>query len=173
MQALHVDELQEANTQLQRQLNKVTRESAHAVGELSQHLEEAESHVQQLLEAAQERDSAVLQLEKKARLFYEVVEHRSSIARILEVLEELSVSQEEDSPSEDSAGIEDKAVTATGTGVEEHEVDTGPQPTTLYCPYPTSPQGKNEHPQGDAGLRMLHGSNGQFDQVENSENNSD
>lgn len=93
MQALHVEELQKANTALQQQLQETTREEVGkkdaTIAELGQRLEESEKRVQQLLASAQERDMAVLKLEKKARLFYEVVEHQSSLARILEVLEEL------------------------------------------------------------------------------------
>lgn len=137
MQALHVEELQKANTQLQQQLSTVTQERAKEVGELSQRLEEAENHVQQLLEAAGERDAAVLKLEKKARLFYEVVEHRPAIARILEVLEELSIQgmengewqgkgKEEEGPtgegsSGNSAGKEGEGIIPTETGA----VDVG------------------------------------------------
>ena len=96
MQALHVEELQKANTQLSQQLGKITRQSALEISELTQRLENSEGRVHQLLEAAQERDTTVLQLEKKAQLFYKVVEHRSAISHILEVLEELSVPDEDD-----------------------------------------------------------------------------
>ena len=102
MQALHVEELQQANVHLQQQLKKATKasegslaEKGATVSELTQRLEESEKHVQQLLEAAQERDATIVKLEKKARLFYEVVEHRSSIARVLQVLDELSLPSEE------------------------------------------------------------------------------
>ncbi len=95
MQALHVEELQQANLQLQQQLKKANEgsleEKGVTVSELTQRLEESEKHVQKLLKAARERDATVLKLEKKARLFYEVVEHRSSIARVLQVLDELSL----------------------------------------------------------------------------------
>lgn len=108
MQALHVEELQKANLQLQRQLKKITKDNAEEIrgkdsfiSELTQSLKESEHHVQQLLEASHERDTAVLKLEKKARLFYEVVEHRQSIARILEVLNELSVEDEEEGSDKD------------------------------------------------------------------------
>lgn len=95
MQALHVEELQKVNAQLQQQLGKVTRQSALEISELTQRLENSEGRVQRLLGAAQERDATVLQLEKKARLFYEVVEHRTAISHILEVLEELSIPDED------------------------------------------------------------------------------
>ena len=104
MQAMNMEELQKTNLQLQKQLHQVSQKNAKelnekdsTITELKKQLEESEKRVQQLLESAQERDSTVLKLEKKARLFYEVIEHRSSIERILEVLNELSIPQEEES----------------------------------------------------------------------------
>lgn len=101
MQALHVEELQKANHQLQHQLKKVGQESGREIqkkeeeiAELTRRLDESEDHVQRLLASAQERDSTLLKLEKKARLFYEVVEHRPVLSRILEVLDELSVRED-------------------------------------------------------------------------------
>ena len=47
-----------------------------------------------MLEAAEERDATMVKLETKARLFYEAVEHRTALSRILEVMEELSVRTE-------------------------------------------------------------------------------
>ena len=112
MQAMHVEELQKANTHLQQQLNKAQQDGKRelaekdaTITELNHRLEEAQSQVQQLLDAAQERDSAMLKIEKKARLFYEVVEHRSTIARILDVLEELSIKEDEQS-DESRSGVE-------------------------------------------------------------------
>ena len=64
------------------------------VAELTQRLQESESRVHQLLEAAEERDATLVKLETKARLFYEAVEHRTALSRILEVMEELSVGTE-------------------------------------------------------------------------------
>ena len=66
----------------------------HQVAELTQRLQESESRVHQLLEAAEERDATMVKLETKARLFYEAVEHRTALSRILEVMEELSVGTE-------------------------------------------------------------------------------
>lgn len=158
MQALHVEELQKANTQLQHQLSTVTQERAREVGELSQRLEEAENHVQQLLQAAGERDSAMLKLEKKARLFYEVVEHQPAIARILEVLEELSEGKEEGESEEgeegegesgeggsvDNPGMEEEEVvsTAADVHVDRLEADIGPPPRSVVD-YPTPPNHHN------------------------------
>ena len=64
------------------------------VAELTQRLQESESRVHQLLEAAEERDATMVKLETKAQLFYEAVEHRTALSRILEVMEELSVGTE-------------------------------------------------------------------------------
>ena len=64
------------------------------VAELTQRLQESESRVHQLLEAAEERDATLVKLETKAQLFYEAVEHRTALSRILEVMEELSVGTE-------------------------------------------------------------------------------
>lgn len=66
----------------------------HQVAELTQRLQESETRVHQLLEAAEERDATMVKLETKSRLFYEAVEHRVALSRILEVMEELSVGAE-------------------------------------------------------------------------------
>lgn len=91
MQAMHIDELQQTNFELERRLQEMaTDQENEEVAQLKQRLQESEQHVQKLLEAAQERDAAVLRLETKARLFYEVVEHKAALAKILKVLDELS-----------------------------------------------------------------------------------
>ena len=96
MQSIHADELQKSNLELQQRLKESDAEKNARISELTEKLQQSERQVQQLLEAAEERDTAVLKLEKKARLFYEVVEHKSALARILQVMEELSVVQEGD-----------------------------------------------------------------------------
>lgn len=95
MQSIHAEELRKTNLELQQRLKESNSEKNARISELTEQLRQSESHVHQLLEAAEERDAAVWKLEKKARLFYEVVEHKSSLARILEVMEELSVLQED------------------------------------------------------------------------------
>ena len=100
MQSIHADELKKTNLDLQQRLKETDSEKNARVSELTEKLRESEGHVQQLLVAAEERDAAVMKLEKKARLFYEVVEHKSSLARILEVMEELSVLQEDSDSTE-------------------------------------------------------------------------
>lgn len=124
MQALHVEELQKTNLQLQKQLKKLTNESTQqlrekesVISELSQRLEESDNHVQQLLEAAHERDTTLVKLESKARLFYEVAEHRSSLSRIVEVLDELSIEEEMKEGGSGSLEVVSEPVgTATGRG---------------------------------------------------------
>ena len=97
VQSTQAEELRKNNLELQQRLEETTSERDARISELTEKLDQSESRVQQLLEAAQERDAAVLKLEKKARLFYEVVEHKSSLSRILQVMEELSVLQEDES----------------------------------------------------------------------------
>ena len=90
MQAMHIDELQKTNFELHKRLQEASQEQeSETIVDLKRQLQESEDHVQKLLAAAQERDTAMLKLESKARLFYEAVEHKNSLARILEVLEEV------------------------------------------------------------------------------------
>ena len=51
--------------------------SIQQVAEFTRRIQESESRVHQLLEAAEVRDATMMKLEAKARLFYEVVEHTS------------------------------------------------------------------------------------------------
>ena len=132
-QSTLAEELRKTNLELQERLKETTSEKDARISELTETLEQSESHVQQLLEAAQERDAAVLMLEKKARLFYEVVEHKSSLARILQVMEELSILQEDESSDvvvhEDSLrnGLEDEVPLQReeGDSLEELSSATG------------------------------------------------
>ena len=96
VQAMHMAELQKANTELQRRVQEEQSKTALALGtkdqelaELGARLQESERQVHVLLESARERDAAVLKLEAKARLFYEVVEHRTVLKKIVATLEEL------------------------------------------------------------------------------------
>ena len=96
MQSMYVEELETANQQLQQQLQKATRDNASVLREkedslleLNQRLDESDKRVQLLLQSAQERDLVVEKLERKARLFYEVVEQRSVLVHMLSVLDEL------------------------------------------------------------------------------------
>ncbi len=102
MQGLQVEELQKTNHQLHQQLITVSRErdqetakKEEIILDLTRQLEDSDKRVQQLLQSAEVRDNVVLDVEKKARLFYEVVEHRSSLARILEVLDELEAKEDD------------------------------------------------------------------------------
>lgn len=98
MQAMHTEELEAANLKLKQQLKKshedsstTLKEKEEVVSELQKQLEESEQYVQSLLQAAEERDKVFEKLEKKARLFYEVVEHRSTLANMVKILDELSI----------------------------------------------------------------------------------
>ena len=101
LQAIHVEELQRANGRLEEKVRDVLKEKEAAMtakdaqlSELGEQLLESERRVQQLLEAAEERDATLMRLDEKTRLFYTAVEHKSSLAKILEVLEEVSGSEE-------------------------------------------------------------------------------
>ena len=83
------EELQQNIRELQRQHEEAMRASAAEVAELKSRAEKAEGQVRRLLDAARERDVAVTRLEEKARLFYEVVEHRPVLRRIVDLLDEL------------------------------------------------------------------------------------
>lgn len=121
MQSIQTDELRKTNLELQTRLKDIESEKSAQIADLQEKLRRSESHVQQLLEAAEERDSAVLKLEKKARLFYEVVEHKSSLARILQVMEELSVLQEEPN----SVTVHEEALRNGGSGVSPLQRESG------------------------------------------------
>lgn len=118
MQAMYVEELEATN----RKLHKATQDGTDALkekdklaSELSKRLKESEQHVEQLLVAAQERDQVVDRLERKARLFYEVVEHRSALGHMLEVLDELS-KDIGGGGSDNSEGVGDKSKNGGGGG---------------------------------------------------------
>ncbi len=111
LQAIHVEELQRANAQLQQKAQETVREKESVVAakesqiaSLTQRLQQSEEHVQKLLETAHERDAMVVKLEEKARLFYEVVEHKPVLARMVDILKELSQEQEEE---QISPGVKD------------------------------------------------------------------
>lgn len=98
--------------------------SIQQVAELTQRLQESESRVHQLLEAAEVRDATMMKLETKARLFYEAVEHKPALARILEVLEELSIGAE--LVEEGSGDKGDEGLAAEG-GVGSDQLTQMPQ----------------------------------------------
>jgi len=115
MQGMHLDELEGANSQLKRQLKSAQEASAAAlnyrdeqISQLRKSVEDSEKRVQSLLTVAEERDKVVERLEKKSRLFYEVVEHRATLANMVKVLEELSceeshLAEEEDGETNSSS----------------------------------------------------------------------
>ena len=100
LHSLHVEDLQDSNAQLQKQLaaNKestgsLLKEKEREIEELKSQLEAKDLQVQRLLSVAEERDAVMLKLEEKSRVFYEVAEHRTSLAQILRVLEDISQSK--------------------------------------------------------------------------------
>lgn len=93
MQAMHIDELQQKNAeliQLLRQERDEKNKVLAAKEETSQESARREIQLQELLKAAEERDAAMMKLEARSRLFYEVAEHKFALTRILEVLDEVS-----------------------------------------------------------------------------------
>ena len=106
MHALHTQELERSNRELQERLEAAQRQREEELAakdaqitELSGKLSECESQVQVLLQAAEERDVLVLKLESKARLFYEAVEHRAALGRIVQVMDDLHHQREESAGS--------------------------------------------------------------------------
>lgn len=97
LQALHIEEVQRKNIDLNRQLRQEREDKKQALAakeeEKVEAIERLEAQVQKLLGAAEERDAAMLKLESRSRLFYEVAEHRFALSRILEVLEEVSATK--------------------------------------------------------------------------------
>ena len=95
LHALHMEDLQKNNIELQRQLSVVKSEK----NELRKQLKEKDSQLETLLSSADEKDKTLMKLEAKSRLFHEVVEHRFSLQRILQVLDEVG----EDNKSHDQS----------------------------------------------------------------------
>ena len=96
LHALDIEDLQRSNLDLQRKLSDVTTEKEklakqkdEEIAELYRQLEEKEKQLQKLLANAEEKDDALIKLETRSRLFYEIAEHRTSLARILQVFEEV------------------------------------------------------------------------------------
>ena len=106
MHALHSQELEKTNAELRARLGaaELSREreleaKEAQCAELHSRMRECETRVDVLLSAAEERDRLVDDLEAKARLFYEVVEHRGALGRIVEVLEEIYKQRDSSSQS--------------------------------------------------------------------------
>lgn len=93
LQAMRIDELQQKNAeliQLLRQERDEKNKVLAAKEETSQESARREIRLQELLKVAEERDAAMMKLEARSRLFYEVAEHKFALTRILEVLDEVS-----------------------------------------------------------------------------------
>jgi len=88
MKSLRIEELQEAN----KLLADTVQQKNEEISQLTEKLHDSEQQVQRLLSSALERDETATKLEQKARLFYEAVEHRPSLARLLQVLDQVSES---------------------------------------------------------------------------------
>ena len=85
LQAMNVEDLQRLNGQLKKE-----------VADLKKQVAEKEAHLQTLLASAEERDKLLNKLELKTRLFYEVAEHKTTLARILQVLDEVTQDRSHD-----------------------------------------------------------------------------
>ena len=98
LQGMQIDELQKSNAELQRQLARKEKDLVardRQISELTEELKEKDEQVQKLLSSADLRDSVMLHLEAKSRLFHEAVEHKSALIKILEVLEEVEAQQKQ------------------------------------------------------------------------------
>lgn len=101
MHVLHTHELERTNADLERKLQETQQQKRTEllakdteISDLTQRLDQCQGEIQVLLEAAEERDQLVVKLETKARLFYEAVEHRAALCRIVQVLEDLHKQKE-------------------------------------------------------------------------------
>ena len=137
-----MEELQRTNTELQYRTQMAIREKEEAIAELTSQLEQSEERVQKLLAAAEEKDSTLVRLESRARLFYEVVEHRPVLARMVQILEELSQKEPEESqPEEDSPLVNGTGDASSSTstvesvsGTEAADGEAGLQPLGSSTP---------------------------------------
>ncbi len=144
LQAIHLEELQRTNAELQHKSQEARREREREteakdsqIAELTRRLQQTEEYVQTLLETAQERDAMLVKLEKKARLFYEVVEHKSVLAKMVKIMEELSQEQDDlgakKKQSSPGAGDGGSRITENGDGGEVDRTtqgSTGSNPDT-------------------------------------------
>ena len=101
MHTLHTQEMERANAELRTRLKATElakeRELAEKEtqnAEMRRRLKECESRVDVLLEVAEERDKLVERLDARAKLFYEVAEHRAALGRIVEVFDKIHEEKE-------------------------------------------------------------------------------
>ncbi len=85
---LHVEDLQKNNLQLKKHLSKETAEKE----ELKRKIESKDKLIDTLLVSAEEKDQTMIKMEAKSRLFHELIEHKGSLEKILQVLDEVSKS---------------------------------------------------------------------------------
>ncbi len=86
LHAIHVEDLQKSNNELKKQLSKERVEKE----ELEKKMTSKDKLLETLLSSAEEKDEAMIKMEDKSRLFYELVEHRGALEHILHVLDEVS-----------------------------------------------------------------------------------
>ena len=96
MHTLHTQELERVNAELRARLEATEQGRERELAakdaqnrDMQERLNECESRVDALLQAAEDRDKLVVALKTKARLFYEVVEHRGALSRIVQVLDDI------------------------------------------------------------------------------------
>lgn len=146
MHTLHTQELERTNVELRERLKATEqnreRELAAMEAQNAQvlrQLHECENRVDVLLKVAEERDDLVEQLEKKAQLFYEVVEHRGALSRMVEILDELHRQE-----------ANDESVKRTSPAKVNGRVDEGENGRTLAsnadCHSPASSTSDREPP---------------------------
>ena len=105
LHALHVEDLQKSNSELKRQLTQAKAEKE----EMKKKIKSKDELLENLLASAEEKDKAMIRMEEKGRLFHELVEHKGSLERILQVLDEVSKSH-------------DQSCDQTSNGSKEHVV---------------------------------------------------
>ena len=137
LQAMHIEELQRKNTELTQQLRQEREEhdsvAAAKEDESSRAISRLETQLQQLLESAEERDAAMIKLEAKSRLFYEVAEHKYALSRILELLEEVS-----DMKSRDSHPSQNQDSVVSAPALPNGQQDNSSSKTAEYDTYTAS-----------------------------------
>lgn len=142
MHTLHTQELERTNAELRERLKATEQKSERELAakeaqneEIRKKLNECENRVDVLLQAAEERDRLVLRLEKRARLFYEAVEHRAALGRIVEVLDDLhrqkDVTALNCNEDEDELKIKNSRTVTTSNGASHTSTSDVESPDTV------------------------------------------
>lgn len=97
LHVLHVEDLQHRNNELERELIEVKKRSEESINMKDEQIKqlystvgEKEEQLEELLVAAEERDEALIKMEAKSRVFHEIIEHRTALEHILQVLQEVN-----------------------------------------------------------------------------------